>query len=928
MPHRTKNRPVPHFAPRLSRGLARKAALLARSIPIEEGGSRIAAKIHSAVDDFVMKHSALGAPFTKNFVHRIVRAELQRRKHRKKYLRRVRLPQPHAPRRLRTVRSPHHDEEEPQSSPSSDLESESSVSRADYELGEGHSRHVSTRDMVQEVLQSHHINSPQALTAHPFRPKDALTPKGVQTHLAPLQSDSLAVTSRSSLTPRQRAEAELRILPQERSLVLFAGHDSAQAFVNSPQILTGHSGFSVQKTKREVIEWRRAASRSRDSSIDDSDASVSNGDDKSSDSSELTQAIGLLQPITSTSDRESFACKSTAETCKGPSHVRTSAAYHRATDLGDGALYMKASGHTPADETTRDGDATIDVRCMPAHNKRDVVLLSPGEGPSRTRASGRRAETRAGRQQCLGSGSSGKGKGRAIELPDGSATNIDSMDVDDEPENDRRKQDRLGTTDDSTGELSLSSEHSEEGMEVDDEIEEVTLPLPLLLHVISKHYCRQHPEKTTLTLGVRQGVTRAPDQMQIPSLTKVEGIPSLIEREAPPAPRRLSLPSRQTGRKSSQILQRISEQLAELGKDQKKVSKAVNKLEEKVEVLEQQSVAARTSAVEQNRNRPRTRKTTTRAGQFTIPKPKTRRGDAWNEFLVANIRHHMNPMLGIKHDKDIVDLDFSKFPSPRAAQRRIEQNFFQLPIDRLPVCWEDLRCPYNERLSQCFLASFLAQYPQYDDQRQDILDHFWQRLDRLKSLRQRTSRREGETKAQCDSRRGKMFSEEQRRLRKRSRQEQLYNDRIQVASENANHHPDLRQRKHWALAMTVFESLGVQGMSSDESEDEDNNSERRYTIKARVWRSIGILNLIIRTDSAIKQTKRSLYGNAPPGNPPRARRRLKIPAHSKRTAVGRLPINFYDDDWLRKLSSVARGQLSPVGRLELPKLSVPSRRSS
>ncbi|KAL0578910.1 hypothetical protein V5O48_003101 [Marasmius crinis-equi] len=370
--------------------------------------------------------------------------------------------------------------------------------------------------------------------------------------------------------------------------------------------------------------------------------------------------------------------------------------------------------------------------------------------------------------------------------------------------------------------------------------------------------------------------------------------------------------------RSNEILHRISNQLEELRENQKELSAGFEKLEEKVDSLEQQSIASRSATVEKHASRPRTRRSVARAGQFIIPKPKTRRGDDRNEFLVANIRLFMNPKLGIRRDKDIIALDLSRFPSPQDAKRLMEQNN-RPPEDHLPVCWEDLHCSWNERLSGHFLASFIAQYPIYVDQNEEILDHFWQRLDRLKSLRKRTSRRDGESEDQCNSRRYKMLSTEQTRLRKRSRQDQLFVDRLRVASENANHHPNLGQRKEWALTAAVLERLGVSGMSSDESEDPDDNMpERRYTIKARVWRSRKIRDLMARTDQELRKTKRSLYGNAPPGNPPRIRQRVKTPASSQRAAVGQLPINFYSKEWLRNLSPAARGHLSPGDSLELP----------
>ncbi|KAL0574747.1 hypothetical protein V5O48_007214 [Marasmius crinis-equi] len=86
---------------------------------------------------------------------------------------------------------------------------------------------------------------------------------------------------------------------------------------------------------------------------------------------------------------------------------------------------------------------------------------------------------------------------------------------------------------------------------------------------------------------------------------------------------------------STEILHRIADQLGELRRDQKDLSLAFGKLEEKVDSLEQQSIASRSVTVERSNTRPRTRRSGGRAGQFVIPKPRARRGDDRNEFMVV-----------------------------------------------------------------------------------------------------------------------------------------------------------------------------------------------------------------------------------------------------------------------------------------------------
>ncbi|KAL0062499.1 transcription elongation factor spt5 [Marasmius tenuissimus] len=348
-------------------------------------------------------------------------------------------------------------------------------------------------------------------------------------------------------------------------------------------------------------------------------------------------------------------------------------------------------------------------------------------------------------------------------------------------------------------------------------------------------------------------------------------------------------PSKPPTKQQKLPLQRILDRLEELKNDQNIITQTVDKLAEKVESVRQQSIAARVAAVEKSgTSRRRSRGATRHGGKFVIPKPITHRGDDRNDFLKL-IRLFMNPRIGITQDNDIITLDLSRFPSRRDAKRFIDQKS-KPPHDRLLICWESLRCPWNEVVSQHFLSAFTNQHPQTE-------------------LRGERRKRKSSVKTAAIN-----FS-----LKTKGVYEEGL-DRNRVTSVNAQSHPDLRQRGQWALAMTIIERLGVPGMSSDESEDLEDVPERRYTVRARSWRSKRIQELLVRIDRELRKTKRSLYGNAPPGNAPRLRQRVRTPADSRRAAVALLPTNCYHKEWLRRLSTTARGQLCPGDRVELPDL--------
>ena len=117
----------------------------------------------------------------------------------------------------------------------------------------------------------------------------------------------------------------------------------------------------------------------------------------------------------------------------------------------------------------------------------------------------------------------------------------------------------------------------------------------------------------------------------------------------------------------------------------------------------------------------------------------------------------------------------------------------------------------------------------------------------------------------------------------------------------------------WEHLDDVLVALGAGGMSSDESETE--NGQRVYFVKKMGWRRLGLTEKVcaIDRDRNIKNT----YGNVRAGNPPRVRKRRRVATETSRAAQPGLPVNFYDAEWLSKLTDRQRKELRPVAAMEL-----------
>ena len=289
-----------------------------------------------------------------------------------------------------------------------------------------------------------------------------------------------------------------------------------------------------------------------------------------------------------------------------------------------------------------------------------------------------------------------------------------------------------------------------------------------------------------------------------------------------------------------------------------------------------------------------------------------------------DVRDFHQNLDGIKNDKDIVE----KFLVEKESGTQVtaeEQEAFARDVEGasqptlfpLRVYWPFVRVPWNLALAALFAEVFLKVNTELADQRNEIEEHF---LARLKQQRRLIV---GPATLSDDPVEVKQIHEAQvLQWRERShlneRQVQLFNSRRDITNE-LRHEPASDQTKAWKILFWMVESLGSQGMSSDESDPEDRRVGRRgpKTVRQREWRSDEVMELLIFIDEHKKQVGPS--GGALPGTEPRKRRRLLTAPVSDWRAIAQLPINFYRADWLNGLSEEDIKALEPQTAITLPK---------
>jgi hypothetical protein len=129
--------------------------------------------------------------------------------------------------------------------------------------------------------------------------------------------------------------------------------------------------------------------------------------------------------------------------------------------------------------------------------------------------------------------------------------------------------------------------------------------------------------------------------------------------------------------------------------------------------------------------------------------------------------------------------------------------------------------------------------------------------------------------------------------------------------------PDGSTDPGWDALNAAVYQLGAEGMSSDESED-DEMGRKVYVVNKAIWRDRRVTESLRLVDGDHNTT--NAFGNKRAGNPARTRVIRARARPSAREAPPELPINFYDSTWYSGLTNRERNELMALPELQLPEL--------
>ncbi|KAI5980873.1 hypothetical protein EDC04DRAFT_2595297, partial [Pisolithus marmoratus] len=152
--------------------------------------------------------------------------------------------------------------------------------------------------------------------------------------------------------------------------------------------------------------------------------------------------------------------------------------------------------------------------------------------------------------------------------------------------------------------------------------------------------------------------------------------------------------------------------------------------------------------------------------------------------------------------------------------------------------------------------------------------------------------------------------EHKARNRRRQRKHELYSRRLQTAYE----YKEIKDR-----AVAIVESLGQDGMSSDESDHEGHCGEATYYILDKDWRSKPVTSWLRMLDSLHLRLRYNGKWQATAGAWPH----FRTPSlnESKGSPVQGLPIDFYCRNWYGAQNTFVKEQLqaqNQSGTLAIP----------
>jgi len=143
---------------------------------------------------------------------------------------------------------------------------------------------------------------------------------------------------------------------------------------------------------------------------------------------------------------------------------------------------------------------------------------------------------------------------------------------------------------------------------------------------------------------------------------------------------------------------------------------------------------------------------------------------------------------------------------------------------------------------------------------------------------------------------------------------QLWRDRRQVCVDMSEN-PNGTKNKAWLILLRMIDDLTMNGMSSDES-DLDDDKRPIYRVRKRSWRAKVITEWMIVIDDFMNTTDSS--GHIRAGNPPRKRVRSNDAPVSRRDPTVGCPKNYYRNEFLKNLNNRALKELKVAKEQSIP----------
>lgn len=142
---------------------------------------------------------------------------------------------------------------------------------------------------------------------------------------------------------------------------------------------------------------------------------------------------------------------------------------------------------------------------------------------------------------------------------------------------------------------------------------------------------------------------------------------------------------------------------------------------------------------------------------------------------------------------------------------------------------------------------------------------------------------------------------------------QLFQSRLNITREAAAAGTDAEEKEGWGHLHNMVDELGVDGMSSDDSDGD------RHVVRRKEWRSKVVEAGLMFIDE--HRNTRNAYGNRLPGGRPRIRvRNSNLACISTNPPRACQPKNFYDETWFESLSNRNKTSLAPRPEMMLPTL--------